>query len=271
MTKVYVFPWHPASKGASALAQTMGIPRIVHGPNSKYQGNPTKVVINWGSSDIKNAEVTKSTIINRPENVRKASNKLDFFIACSEATDGPRIPDWTDDAETAVKWFKEGKEVIARLILNGHSGVGINFFSEHKDDLTSILQAKLFVKYVKKRDEYRVHIVDDKIIHVQQKKARTRDDVGQEVDTKLLDYRVRNVANGFIFAIENVDPPQDVLDQAKKAVRALGLDFGAVDVIWNEAQKQAYVLEVNTAPGLEGTTPKKYAEALTSYIEELKL
>ncbi|MNY81884.1 hypothetical protein D3C86_2236870 [compost metagenome] len=46
------------------------------------------------------------------------------------------------------------------------------------------------------------------------------------------------------------------------AVNALGLDFGAADVIWNDHRKQAFVLEVNTAPGLTGTTLEKYAKAL---------
>jgi len=48
---------------------------------------------------------------------------------------------------------------------------------------------------------------------------------------------------------------------ALAAVSALGLDFGAVDIIYNEHENQYYVLEVNTAPGLEGTTVEKYAEA----------
>jgi glutathione synthase/RimK-type ligase-like ATP-grasp enzyme len=39
---------------------------------------------------------------------------------------------------------------------------------------------------------------------------------------------------------------------------ASGLDFGAVDVIWNERQQRAYVLEINSAPGLEGTTIDDY-------------
>ena len=38
-----------------------------------------------------------------------------------------------------------------------------------------------------------------------------------------------------------------------------GLTFGAIDVIWNEHQQKAFVLEINTAPGIEGTTVEKYA------------
>ena len=49
---------------------------------------------------------------------------------------------------------------------------------------------------------------------------------------------------------------------AISAVDSLGLDFGAVDIIWNESEDQYYVLEVNTAPGVEGTTLQKYTEAI---------
>ena len=51
---------------------------------------------------------------------------------------------------------------------------------------------------------------------------------------------------------------------AINAIRALHLDFGAVDIIYNERENQFYVLEVNTAPGLEGTTLQKYTESINA-------
>jgi glutathione synthase/RimK-type ligase-like ATP-grasp enzyme len=45
---------------------------------------------------------------------------------------------------------------------------------------------------------------------------------------------------------------------------ALGLDFGAVDIIQDDGGN-FYVLEVNTAPGLEGQTIKSYAEGFNAY------
>ena len=55
--------------------------------------------------------------------------------------------------------------------------------------------------------------------------------------------------------------------QSVAAVRSLGLDFGAVDVV--ERQNKAYVLEVNTAPGLVGTTLEKYVDAIREYAEDM--
>jgi hypothetical protein len=51
---------------------------------------------------------------------------------------------------------------------------------------------------------------------------------------------------------------QNVRDAASASVRALGLDFGAVD-IGVRPGGHPIVLEVNRAPGMEGTTPEVYA------------
>lgn len=51
---------------------------------------------------------------------------------------------------------------------------------------------------------------------------------------------------------------------AKQAVKALGLDFGAVDVLVKE-DGTPYVLEVNSAPGIGGTLPALYAETFLAW------
>ena len=48
---------------------------------------------------------------------------------------------------------------------------------------------------------------------------------------------------------------------------AVGLKFGAVDLIWNELENKSYVLEINTAPGLTGATLEKYAQAIVKDIQ----
>ena len=49
--------------------------------------------------------------------------------------------------------------------------------------------------------------------------------------------------------------------------KALGLDFGAVDLIIGQ-DKQHYVLEVNTGPACAPATLQAYVTALTKLIEE---
>jgi glutathione synthase/RimK-type ligase-like ATP-grasp enzyme len=107
---------------------------------------------------------------------------------------------------------------------------------------------------VKKQDEYRVHVGkrgnESIIIDVQQKRRRH--------DHAEPNFRVRNLANGFIYAREGVNPPECVFDFAKRALACCDLDFGAVDVIYNAREGRAYVLEINTAPGITGTTVERY-------------
>lgn len=257
--KANIYPWNSKSRGADSLAKALDISRIKL-EGSSYKGDKKRVVINWGAGKIDNPEVLKSTILNHPKAVNACTDKLAFFQQMS-VKDGPRIPEFTDDPNVALGWFKKDKEVIARTILRGHSGNGIEFFSDHKDKLEKILKAPLFVRYVKKKEEFRVHIVKNEVIDIQRKALRKTDDNGKAIDPATIDFRVRNLANGFVFVRNDIHPPEDVPFQALKAFAKTGLDFGAFDVIWNEHDKAAYVLEANTAPGLEGTTLTNYVEA----------
>jgi D-alanine-D-alanine ligase-like ATP-grasp enzyme len=114
---------------------------------------------------------------------------------------------------------------------------------------------------VKKKDEYRIHVLrkpgeEPEVISVQRKAKRH--------DAEDVDFKIRNLANGFVFVRKGVIPPQDATNQAVEAIKATGLAFGAVDVLWNERLGQAFVLEVNTAPGLEGQTVEDYVNAFAS-------
>jgi glutathione synthase/RimK-type ligase-like ATP-grasp enzyme len=84
-------------------------------------------------------------------------------------------------------------------------------------------------------------------------------------------YQIRNYANGFIYKRQNINPPEEVINQAIEAVYAIGLHFGAVDVCWNHSLQKALVFEVNTACGLEGTTYQRYLSVLRErdYLESI--
>jgi hypothetical protein len=220
MKKLFLYAYNQGSKGAKALVDALNIKRIKH-ERSKFKGNNNKVVINWGSSQSP-PEVGKCFILNAAAGI--ASNKLATF---EKLKDKPYCPQFWTKKDDVV--FDKGTKIVCRTVLNGHSGKGI-IISESKEQLAD---APLYVKYIPKKEEYRVHVVNGEIIHLQ-RKARKK------------------------------DVPDD--DCAVDAVASLGLDFGAVDVIYNEKNNAAYVLEVNTAPGLEGTTIQKYAEAFAKVV-----
>lgn len=88
-----------------------------------------------------------------------------------------------------------------------------------------------FMEYIDIEREFRVHIVNGKSIKISQKSI------------------VGNHRNGARFEYPHDFNHKKTLRRAAiQAVEALGLDFGAVDIMW--ANGQPYVAEVNTAPCL---------------------
>jgi hypothetical protein len=248
-----IWAYNPNSEGCAELARALGIQRIRH-ENSRYVGSERKTVINWGSSTLPDA-VARSRILNSPGVVAAMSNKRKFFELMEDATD-VRVPEWTTSKQETASWIENKAKVCARAKLTGHSGEGLSIHSSYVD----IPDVSLYTIYVPKDMEFRVHIVDGEIIDVQRKIKRP--DFEGEVN-----WKIRNHAGGFLYARNGVDEicPEDVRTQALACMERSGLDFGAVDVIWNAKRAQAYVLEINTAPGLQGQTVTSYADAFRKY------
>ena len=245
----YKFP----SKGAKSLAGSLKAKRI-RDENSKFKGLPHKMVINWGASEVP-PEVMKCAIINPPDKVSDASNKLIAFQMMERDEAEINIPPFTEDIEEAKAWTNDGHVAVCRTTLRGHSGEGI-VIAETPDE---VVAAPLYTQYIKKAEEYRIHVVKGKVIDRHRKARRLTEEN--------VNWRVRNHANGFIFQRNDIDIPKGVEEQALLTVAALGLDFGAVDLIYNAKQGIAYVLEVNTAPGLEGSTVESYSRAFKELEE----
>jgi glutathione synthase/RimK-type ligase-like ATP-grasp enzyme len=184
-----------------------------------------------------------------------AGNKLRAFQAFQQA--GLAIPDFTTDRQTAASWVADGTMVVCRTILNGHSGRGIVIASSPEQLVT----APLYVKYKKKRKEFRVHVFNGSVIDVAEKRKRTTN-----ATDSLFVGHVRNLSNGWVFCRDSIIRPADMEGLAIAACRATGLDFGAVDIIWNEKENKCYLLEVNTAPGLQGTTLANYVDAIFNWV-----
>jgi hypothetical protein len=241
MTRYRVLPYRQGSRSAKALAEALG-GKVLKLENSKYKYDDGDVVINWG-----NTSCNFSYMLNY--RIDQASNKLKFFNLMKENNLEDVIPEfWTNPADIPDESFP----IVCRTVLSGHSGAGI-VIADCKDQLAV---APLYTRYTKKKDEYRVHVGrkednDVEVIAVQRKARRE----GFENP----DWKVRNHNNGFVFIRGGVNPPVSVIDVARSALQCSGLDFGAVDVIWNAQQEKAYVLEINTAPGLEGQTVTDYA------------
>jgi len=153
-------------------------------------------------------------------------------------------------------YINPGSEHHARvppLYVPTHKGRGI---VEFEPGIGNTPQAPLYTEYIPKKSEYRFHIFGGKVIDIQQKKKK------REFDDNARNTRVRNLHNGYIYSRDDINPPDGAADLAIRAVAALGYQYGAVDLIYNEKRACSYVLEVNSRPGLMGSTLENYAEAL---------
>lgn len=253
--RTFVLPYNPFSESAKKISEALGCRRIKYN-NSRYTYRPGDVIINWGCSKVDNPEVNKATIINEPLSVSVASNKALFF----KHYPGSRayvIP-YTFDRLEALEWQHEGETVVGRSVLNGHSGAGIDIVEPGE----YLRNFPLYTRYQKKTDEYRVHFANGKLIKFA-RKGRKRD-----VPDELVNWKVRNLDGGFVFALwTEEDTPSEVLNACRAYVEVTDLHFGAIDVIYHRPTDKAYVLEVNTAPGLSGSTVQAYADGLKGLIK----
>lgn len=236
-----------------------GIKRLwLDHPEMTFMPRPGDVVINWGCLKSNNTwgNLQGFHWVNNPAQVGR--NRLQNLQLMKEA--GVNVPEFTTVHSDAERWLADGKTVIARDNLRSFGGRGITVVEPG----THLASGKaLYTRYQPKRHEYRVHVFRGDVIDVQQKK-RKQGDVPEGVESK-----VRSYANGWVFARDGVQAPECVVSQSIAAVSALGLDFAAVDVGWTEKGNIATVYECNTAPGLEGTSITKYAEALRNYLQSL--
>lgn len=241
MTRLWLWPYHPASRSARFLAQRLGAKVIKH-KNSIFKDRAWKTVVNWGAElpPIRNARVLNRFVY--PDKVKMFS--LDLADVC--------VP-WTTKKREAERWINDGHMVVARHLTRAHSGRGITLHTA-----SPLPDVPLYTQYVKKKDEYRVHLTRRGDVQVDRKARRIAHDTPN--------WQIRNHANGFVYAEQEVgDTPVPIIEAAEAMFECSGYDFGAVDVLWNEKQGKAYVCEVNAAPGLENQrTLEFYANAMRS-------
>ena len=246
MLRPIIYPYKLQSESAKALSNSLSDLRCKRvRENGNYSHYDNHLVINWGNSRFPNWWNENIYIVNNPKSVAKAQNK---HIALECMLNKVRIPSFTTFKDVAERWIKKDRVAVARKLLRGCGGRGI-YLIDNENDLP---ECTLYTRYVKKSDEYRIHIFMGTITFMQKKMLRNGS-VGNN-------FQIRNYNNGWIFGSKNIAVPQDVVEQALLAVEALNLDFGAVDVGWQESSQKAFVYEVNTAPALEGTTLDLYSQ-----------
>lgn len=203
-------------------------------------------VINWGNHIFNDASMFG---LNSPKGVALASHKgLSRRILHNAGVNVPRpvLFDTLDEIKESVL------PVVVRPV-HHHGGQEFHVF----DDLTK-LQAFLRGKdmrewYVSavfpKTHEYRVHCGHGKVLMINEK--------------PLLEGEIRanfavNQESWRVLKWHEFNP--EICMQSLKAIDALGLDYGAVDIMYNSEDNSVAVCEVNTSPSINSDYPAgKYA------------
>ena len=249
-----IYPYKMGSRSARALSSSLkdyDSKLVRH--NGRYRNKyPSHTIINWGNSEYPEwyNPTSGSKWLNRPENVAKASDKILCFKELKNC-DIP-TPEWTTDHRVALEWSKSGHIVYCRTLTRAKGGNGIVIAKKPLE----LVSAPLYTKYLETRGEYRVHVFKDKVIDYQKKRMKL-----EVLDNDNNNVYIRNVNNGFVFCRNSLDYIEDNKRIAILALSSLSLDFGAIDII-RDIHRKSFVLEINTAPGLEGQTVNSYANAI---------
>lgn len=266
ISKLALLPYKSGSRSALGVAEGLGV-KCIRVEGSKFKDDEKRQIVNWGHSQPPSWYGGKTSVVNPFTAVDNASNKLKSLTLMKEA--GVNVPDFTVDFNEVKSKIEEDdvNRYIGRTLLKGSGGEGCYFLSGREEDkeLTEDLSTdegyKLFTSYIPKSAEFRVHVFRGTVFDVTQKKCRK--------DTYTTpDYKIRSHERGWVFCRDDILVPDGVREEAIKAIDALNLDFGAVDIIWNR-NKGSFVLEVNTAPGLEGQTLENYINIFKENLLEV--
>ena len=296
-----IYPYKVGSASVKKLKTALDA-MIIKLEGSRYRYRNTHTIINWGNSRRPSWMSDDVPVLNKPEDVAIASDKLRTLEKLEG--DGIATVPFSRDAEDARDWLSEGSKVFVRHSLTGHSGEGIEVievegkqtrlfaiqeaqrildeagleeasdeldevYNQIAEDIPDLPDAPLYTLGVQNHGEYRVHVFGGEVI-LYQKKSRRVDEDGNVVSPDGEEADVRNLASNWVYRTGNLRRLDRVEELAVNAIQSLGLDFGAVDIIKDE-NGVVYVLEVNTAPGLGNeATLDAYVRAFNGEPAELQ-
>ena len=143
--------------------------------------------------------------------------------------------------------------------LNHSRGEGIMFINNHQDILDVIANGKkgYVEQVISNNREFRVHVCGENAFYVDEKIPR------EESHTA----KIKNLANGYKYRNRSISNPYPsaIKEESIKAVKALSMEFGAVDVAIG-VDGEINVFEVNSAMGLRTKTRELYQQQLIELI-----
>jgi hypothetical protein len=259
MTKFFVYPYTQNSRSAKALAEALEGKRVLR-EGSSYKYSEDHVLINWGCGDCPHSEA-----LNPGYAIIDLINKKSFFNRLKGTGLTP------DFATTLNGAQKLGYPVFCRTNIEGHDGKGIIV----ADCEGQLVDAPLYVKGIDKTSEYRVHVgreYSGKVTILggakKGQKAITPEMKNVPRDTRI--WCGDTTFFGDFVGAHSL--PMEVNSVVQEAFnRFPELSFAAFDVVYDNSEGKAYVIEANSAPMATPETTKAYARFFQRYAEDKNL
>lgn len=237
----------------------------------KHENN---LIVRWGVSGQDNDQ-DNTIILNPGEALNVAVNKF---------TQLQKLQDYQDDFLHVPKVWEKHEDVdifpaIGRPVAH-RAGLSFWIFNEAKDIAKMFRKVRLgrtkkqcaeyYAEMLNIQDEYRVHVFYDGVNGRRYRVLRINKKVHEPVPNHKNQNIVRCHRNGwhFDYVRADADEYKVIRKAARRAVKSLGLHFGAVD-IGTTNEGKAYVFEVNTAPGLDNGGLERYFNFMKNQYENL--
>jgi len=254
MPRTYVMPYSMGSLSARRLAAGLGARLLSHG-DTTYRPERGDVIINWGCSKVPVWYFNEGfELLNNHDVVNRAINKLDTLTIL--ARECVPAPVFTTDRAGAAVWLNNGHKVVARLTNDGSNGRGARVLSGPCSP-NQVPEAPLYTKHIPIHREFRVDYLGGILVWEARKVRRA----GRQCDPD-----IRTYDNGWLYNVSDPQVPYRAREVANQTITALGLDFGAVDII-ETSVGECYALEVNTAPGAGPAETRAWVRAFQQYLE----
>lgn len=298
MKKKDAYIWYSGATDVTGqnLAKELGIDSGRNKPKNK------RIVIGWGAKtdkDIVGTGLANTIVLNHPNYIKNNRNKL-TTLSCLKK-EGITVADFAK-AEDIMHVLATANHIFLPLVgrtkyHQGGKGFWLCLTKAHVENAIKE-GAQYFQNYIDIKDEYRLHIFDGKPIYAVKKVKRNNmeeafinqhaekiQNVANKNDKKLdkdtmsyvlgrlakenknADMIVRSNNKGWKFShIKGVD--KDMESLAIKALKAVNLDFGAVDCCM-DANSKPWIIEINSGPGLQGSTLKTWVEVFSAKLKDI--
>lgn len=253
---MFIYPYKETSESAQGIRDHLGVPFT----SEMGEPNGDEVILNWGCSQFPKWHIISQRWLNHPSAVHTTMDKVRTFKALRVA--GIKTPAFTSNKDIAAEWVHQGDVVVSRKYVQSSKGRGIGLSKDMKF-CEGFDEGKLYVRHMQHEllHEFRVNVVKD---NTQLMQKRRKNGKVEEADPYIRDYgawvwcltRIKGVDEGSLVKVRKT---------AREAVKALGLDFGAVDLCLKNGE--VYIIEVNTAPGISGSEIPFYCDNMLEVLD----